>query len=93
VLHADRLGPSRAQVSVQTLPEAALSALNEARVRHLADQAQLSERERAVLGYLLLGSSLGDIAGALGISARTVKFHQQNVLSKLGSTPGSTCSG
>jgi DNA-binding CsgD family transcriptional regulator len=52
--------------------------------RALADAAQLSERERSVLTYLLMGRSLGDIALILGISPRTVKFHQANVLEKLG---------
>lgn len=37
-----------------------------------------------MLAWLLLGRSLDEIAVSLGISARTVKFHQQNILNKLG---------
>lgn len=50
----------------------------------LADHHQLSTREREVLDHLMLGASLDHIAQALGISARTVKFHQANLLDKLG---------
>lgn len=47
-------------------------------------RAQLTEREREVLDLLLLGRTHDDIAIALGISARTSRFHQSNLLSKLG---------
>jgi DNA-binding CsgD family transcriptional regulator len=61
-----------------------LSELVRARMCELADQAGLSPRERAVLAELLEGKRLEDIGAALGIGARTVKFHQANVLRKLG---------
>lgn len=44
----------------------------------------LTAREREVLELLLLGRSHGDIAQVLGISERTSKFHQSNLLAKLG---------
>lgn len=47
-------------------------------------QARLTEREREVLELLLLGRSHEDIATVLGISERTSKFHQSNLLVKLG---------
>jgi DNA-binding CsgD family transcriptional regulator len=37
-----------------------------------------------VLDLLLLGRSLGEIATALQITPRTAKFHQANLLEKLG---------
>lgn len=55
-----------------------------ARLLRLADDARLSVREREVLDLLLLGRSAGDIGIALDITARTAKFHQANVLAKLG---------
>ncbi len=84
LVRAHRVSPDLALVTVNMLPEASVSALNEAKIRHLAEQAGLTERERGVLAWLLLGRSLDEIAVSLGISARTVKFHQQNILNKLG---------
>lgn len=46
--------------------------------------AGLTAREREVLELLLLGRTHEDIAVALGISERTSKFHQANLLEKLG---------
>ena len=46
--------------------------------------AGLSEREVEVLNLLLLGRAHGDIATALEISERTSRFHQGNILRKLG---------
>jgi PAS domain S-box-containing protein len=50
----------------------------------LAQRRGLSEREREVLDHLVLGLSVEDIGKALGIAPRTAKFHQANVLAKLG---------
>jgi DNA-binding NarL/FixJ family response regulator len=47
-------------------------------------QARLTEREREVLDLLLLGRTHEDIARLLGITERTSKFHQANLLTKLG---------
>lgn len=61
-----------------------VSGVLEARIEALADQARLSERERAALRYFVMGCQLADIATVLGISLRTVKYHQANILRKLG---------
>jgi PAS domain S-box-containing protein len=74
----------RAQVRARHIPGEVVSAIHEAKVDCLARDAGLSEREREVLRYLLLGRSLADIALIMKISLRTVKFHQANVLEKLG---------
>lgn len=50
----------------------------------LAHRHQLSDREREVLDQLVRGRSVEEIGEALGISPRTAKFHQANVLTKLG---------
>jgi DNA-binding CsgD family transcriptional regulator len=73
-----------ARLTVRRLPVQALTALLQVRLEELAMQAQLSQREADVLRLLVDGRSLTDIATALGISARTVKFHQANLLQKLG---------
>ncbi len=46
-------------------------------------QAQLSAREQQVLDLIAKGKTNDDIAGALFISTRTVKFHVSSILSKL----------
>lgn len=56
----------------------------EAKLLVVAREKHLSPRERDVLRSLLRGDSSQDIATALGISPRTVKFHQANLLRKLG---------
>lgn len=54
------------------------------RIDALSSDSKLSAREREVLHLILLGRSLGEIALALTISVRTAKYHQANVLAKLG---------
>jgi len=66
-------------VSAQLLPE-----MVEAKVARLADSSGLSDRERQVLTLLLRGRGVEDISTILEIAPRTVKFHQANVLQKLG---------
>jgi DNA-binding CsgD family transcriptional regulator len=74
----------RVRVRLRRISAETLGAIYESKVRALSDAAQLSDRERSVLTYLLMGRSLSDIAMILDISPRTVKFHQANVLEKLG---------
>jgi DNA-binding CsgD family transcriptional regulator len=61
-----------------------LSAVLERRIAQLARTAGLSPREREVLHLLLLGRSYSEIGVALEISPRTARFHQRNVLEKIG---------
>jgi DNA-binding CsgD family transcriptional regulator len=53
------------------------------RVEDLVQQYALSPREREVFELLLYGFTADEIASKLGVSTRTVKFHQTNVLQKL----------
>jgi two-component system, NarL family, nitrate/nitrite response regulator NarL len=52
--------------------------------KKLPTEGALSSREREVLTHLAAGQSTADIAGALGISATTVRNHIQRILPKLG---------
>jgi DNA-binding CsgD family transcriptional regulator len=73
-----------ASVSGWPVDESLLSQLITAKIDGLSDQAQLTERERAVFDLLLLGRTHAEIASVLGITARTVKYHQGRVQAKLG---------
>ncbi|RKI56947.1 PAS domain-containing protein [Corallococcus sp. AB049A] len=84
VITATPTGAGTARVSVHTIGDDTLSGLFEAKVRRMASAARLSEREGDVLRYLALGRSPTDISTVLGITERTVKFHQANLLRKLG---------
>lgn len=53
-------------------------------LQQLKKTRRLSSQEGSVLDGLMLGRTHADIAEMLGISARTVRFHQENVLAKLG---------
>ena len=56
------------------------------RIAALGMTTKLTEREAQILELLCLGGSFDEIAVQLGISPRTVKFHQENVLRKTGSS-------
>jgi FixJ family two-component response regulator len=59
------------------------------RERHAADRAarehyaQLSEREREVLGLIVAGLTNKEVARALALSPRTVETHRANIFAKL----------
>jgi DNA-binding CsgD family transcriptional regulator len=55
-----------------------------ARLDELASVSRLTPRERQVLDLLVLGRTSAEIGTALSITARTAKFHQANVLRKIG---------
>ena len=54
------------------------------RTTELARSAGLSRREHEVFELLLLGRNCAEIGVALKITARTARFHQHNVLAKVG---------
>ena len=53
-------------------------------IARLENEHLLSTQERAVLELLVLGRTHKDIGLVMGISTRTVRFHQTNLLEKLG---------
>lgn len=81
---ADRVGAGLVRIRTRTVNDHTLEAIHAAKVEQLADRADLSAREREILMYLLLGRTIEDISTLVGIAVRTVKYHQANVLQKLG---------
>jgi DNA-binding CsgD family transcriptional regulator len=84
VVTAQPSGHASVEVSVKTISDQALAEIHKTKIRALADRGKLTARERDVLDYMLMGRSLEDIASLLAIGRRTAKFHQSNVLEKLG---------
>jgi len=84
IVTAEMTDEGMARITVRSISEQVLASIHEARIREVADGASLTDRERSVLTYLVMGRSLEDIGKILSISTRTVKFHQANVLEKLG---------
>ncbi len=84
VATARRTARDTAEIVVRSLDAAEVSAVIREKLARVATAAQLSARERTVLDLLLLGHRADEIAEELEISARTAKFHQANILKKLG---------
>ena len=66
------------------MSDAVVAALIQAKVSSAAERAGLSQRQREVLGYLLLGRTAEEIGKLLQITPRTAKFHQARILERLG---------
>lgn len=58
----------------------------EQRLAEISNKTRLSSRETEVLQLLALGKNFDEIALALNIAARTVRFHQGNLFRKIGAT-------
>ncbi len=84
VVTAEQSSASLVRLRIRAVTDHMLEAIHIAKVQQLAERAELSAREREVLMYLLLGRTTEDIATLVGIAERTVKYHQANVLQKLG---------
>jgi DNA-binding CsgD family transcriptional regulator len=84
VVTARTLDETSVLVTVRCIDAALLPELVDAKAARIAGAGALSERERQVLMLLLRGHGVEDIASMLEIAPRTVKFHQSNVLQKLG---------
>lgn len=78
------LSEAVAHVSSRDMGPLQLQDLFDTRLRQLAQGCELSPRECDVLVCLTRGLDRDTIAEQLGISARTVKFHQTNAFRKLG---------
>ena len=81
---ASHLDSTTALVSAAVVNRSQVRGLVRMETDRRADEAGLTGREREVLDLLLEGRSAPDIADALRIAVSTAKFHQSNVLRKLG---------
>lgn len=79
-----RLSDELGRVTLRRVPYPAVDALLRAKVDRLTQESLLSPRETAVFHLLLSGNTREEIAAALGIRPRTVKFHEANLLRKVG---------
>lgn len=84
VLAVTRVDRSTLRLTIRSIDSSAIASLVEARVKAVGSAKRLSAREIEVLAMLVAGHSLVHIAGVLRIKPRTVKFHQSNILDKLG---------
>ncbi len=84
VVTAHSIDEGTVLVTVRCIGAGLLPDLVDAKAARIAGAGGLSERERQVLTLLLRGHGVEDIAVMLEIAPRTVKFHQSNVLQKLG---------
>ncbi|MBX3246903.1 MAG: hypothetical protein KF901_06960 [Myxococcales bacterium] len=73
-----------ASIELTAIDDALARELLQAQLTSLAERGGLSPREQHVFELLVLGRTLVEIAEILGIAERTVRFHQANVLGKLG---------
>lgn len=81
---AREFSDQRFAVTMVDLDEKAYRSVVQGRVDSLSEVARLNTRERRVLDLILLGRSLDDIGESEGFTTRTAKYHQQNLLRKLG---------
>jgi PAS domain S-box-containing protein len=72
------------RLRVRVITDQELTAIHDAKIAALARRANLTERETDVLTHLMAGRSLDDVSALMNMSRRTVKFHQGNILQKLG---------
>jgi DNA-binding response OmpR family regulator len=84
VLRARIRAMLRIRAQYQQLHSRDLAEMLRDRRDQIAEDAKLTSREREVLDLLLLGRTHEEIGLAIGSSARTAKFHQANILRKLG---------
>jgi DNA-binding CsgD family transcriptional regulator len=84
VVTAAPIDDKTALVVIRCVDLRALPEMLEAKIARVGEKRGLSDREREVLQLLLRGRGVEDIGTLLGIAPRTVKFHQANVLQKLG---------
>ena len=75
--------PARSALVLSSLASALHTAVLRLAPRPASSDDHLTERERETLAWIQKGKTNWEIAQILGISERTVKFHVQNILSKL----------
>jgi len=84
-------GPNELLAAVRTVAAGGSSYSTRFRETLSSEQAKpeavgkiLSRREQEILSHVVTGRTSNEIAGIIGLSARTVEFHRANVMRKLG---------
>lgn len=78
------VGARALSVRTQHIDDAITRAIVRTKLDCICDDARLTERERQILRLLLVGEDSSQVAKRLSISDRTVRFHQTNLMRKLG---------
>jgi DNA-binding CsgD family transcriptional regulator len=84
IAFAERRTPRVVAVTTFELDEKLYRQVVSARIDNIAAACRLSGRERDLLPLLLEGRSLSEAAERTGITERTLRYHQQNLLRKVG---------
>lgn len=84
IVSCTRTSETSSTVVMTKLSTKLLTHLNRGRMRALGRDLKLSQREQRVLEMIRLGAGRETVAEILGITERTVKFHERNLLRKLG---------
>jgi DNA-binding CsgD family transcriptional regulator len=75
--------PRLVRIRAAKVPRETLRAIHDLRLDELTSAVALSTPERAVLGHLLDGCELPEIARRLDMSIRTARLHETSLLGKL----------
>jgi DNA-binding CsgD family transcriptional regulator len=84
MVDARRVDADTVRLNVRRVSPELFAKLVEARIEAIARRGKLTDREAEVVRLMLLGRSAREVSRALHISLSTAKFHQTNVLRKLG---------
>ncbi|MEW5738642.1 MAG: helix-turn-helix transcriptional regulator [Myxococcota bacterium] len=81
--YSERIDGKTVRVTYVPVDQSLYSALVDRRIDSLVENPALTTREREVLRFILNCADEAELASRLGVSTRTVKFHQMNLLRKL----------
>ncbi len=86
VLACQRADARVANVRVQNISAETYESLQRYTAQLVVDRAGLTDREAEVYHLMVQGETVTQIAKSLGVTPRTIKFHQSNVIRKCGAS-------
>jgi len=84
VISAELRSPTLASVSEWVLDPSAFEQLVDVRIAQVRERRGLTDQETRLFEAFVRGADIDEASVAMGITPRTVKYHQQNLLRKLG---------